>query len=117
MELFRKILYVPIMLVLGGALLLIFNVISLDIDLPLSVEAIAAIAGVALTGLLVLDARSTVASWEHPEPEEPPISTKVIYPKSLEETVEALHDAEDFLSKANGRVKISIDIEEEPEEE
>lgn len=117
MELLRKILYVPLVIVLGGALLLIFNVISVDIDLPLSIEAIATIAGIALTGLLILDARATVSSWEHPEPEEPPVSTKVIYPKSLEETVEAMQEAEEFLAKANGRVEISIDIEEEYEED
>lgn len=116
MRFLRRLLYVPLIIVLTGALLLIFNVISLDIDLPLSIEAIATIAGVILTGLLIIDARATAAAWEHPEPEEPPVSTKVIYPKTLEETVEAMQEAEDFLAKANGRVEISIDIEEEYED-
>ncbi|GAB5491313.1 MAG: hypothetical protein Phog2KO_15280 [Phototrophicaceae bacterium] len=115
MQFLRRLLYVPVIVLLGGALLLIFNVISLDINLPLSVEAIAGIAGVALAGLLVMDARTTVAQWEHPEPEDPPISTKVIYPKTIEETVDAFQEAEEFASKVNGRVQISIDIEEDTE--
>lgn len=116
MQFLRRLLYVPVVLILGGALLLIFNVITLDINLPLSLEAIAGAAGAVLAGLLIVDTRTKVTEWEHPEPEDAPVSTKVIYPKTIEETVEVIQDAEEFASKVNGRVQINIDIEEDPEE-
>ena len=115
MQFLRRLLYVPLIIIFVGALLLIFNVISLDLTLPVSIELIATVAGVFLTVLAFMDVRAT--AYEHPEPEEPPKSTKVIYPKVLEEVVEAMSEAEDYVVKANGRVEIEIDFEEDPEEE
>lgn len=112
----RRLLYVPIIVVLVGALLLIFNVIKLDMVFPVSIELIAMIAGGFLTVLAFMDVRATVAYNQYPESEDAPKSTKVIYPKVMEEAVESFNEAEEFVVKANGRVEIEIDFEEEPEE-
>lgn len=116
MQFLRRLLYVPIIIVLVGALLLIFNVISLDLTFPVSIELIAMIAGGVLTVLAFMDVRATIAAHQYPEPEDPPKSTKIIYPKIMEEAVESFNEAEEFVVKANGRVEIEIDIEEDPED-
>jgi|GEM_PF-6214675 len=117
MQVLRRLLYVPVIIVLVGALLIIFNVIDFEVALPVSIEVIAAIAGALLAVLGVVDMRTSVTSYEHPEPEEPPRSTKVIYPKVMEDAVESMKEVEEFVVKANGRIDIEIDIEEDPEEE
>jgi len=114
MQFLRRLLYVPIIIVLVGALLLIFNVINLDWTLPVSIELIAMLAGGFLTVLAFMDVRATV--YVHPEPEEPPKSTKIIYPKVMEDAVESFNEVEEFVVKANGRVEIEIDFEEDPED-
>ena len=117
MHFLRRLLYVPIIIVLVGAMLLIFNVIDLDWNLPISAELIAIIAGGMLTLFAVMDMRAAASASDYPEPEEPPRTTKIIYPKVLEDAVDSFHEAEEFVIKANGRVEIEIDIEEDPEEE
>lgn len=115
MHFIRRILYLPLLLVVAGALLAIFGVISLDIELPVSFEIIAAIAGGLLGVMFLADMRLATRSWQHPEPEEPPKSDAIIYPKPLDDMVEAvetIEKAEDYIAKANGRVKIAIDIED-----
>jgi len=116
MQFIRRILYIPLIILLVGALLLIFNVISIDFTLPFAIEWVAVIIGGTLVTMFLLDMRLATASWQQPEPEDPPKSDKIIYPKPLENTVEAMQEAEDFMANANGRVKIAIDIEEDPEE-
>lgn len=118
MQVLRRLLYVPIIIVLVVALLIIFNVIDFNVVLPVSIEVIAIIAGTLLAGLGLVDVQSTVtSSYSHPEPEDPPQSNKVIYPKVMKDAVESLNEIEEFVVKANGRVDIEIDIEEDPEEE
>lgn len=117
MQILRRLLYIPVIATLVAALLVIFNVINPDIELPISAELIASIAGVLLTGLLAVDARKTTQSWQHPEPEDPPKTEAVIYPKMLEDTVDAIKEAENFAEHVNGRVKIVVDVEEEPEDD
>lgn len=112
----RRILYIPIVVVFIGALLIIFNVINTDIVFPVSFEVLAMITGAILTAFAFMDVRATVASNQYPEPEDAPKSTKVIYPKVMEDAVEAFNEVEEFVVKANGRVEIEIDIEEDPEE-
>ncbi len=116
MQFLRRLLYVPVIIVLVGALLLIFNVINLDIAFPISIELIAILAGGLLTILAVTDVQATVAANQYPEPEDPPKSTKIIYPKVMEDAVESFNEAEEFVVKANGRVEIEIDFEEDPED-
>ena len=58
-----------------------------------------------------------VQSWKLPEPEDPPTTTKVIYPQPLDDAevdkvVESVKTAEDFSKKASERVQIEIDIED-----
>ena len=119
MQLIRKLLYIPIVVLLIGTLLSIFDIMHFGVRLPVGVHTIAIVAGIALVGWFIFDMSATATTYEHPEPEEPPRSTKIIYPRALEESVEALNEAEEFLVKANGRVEIEIDFEEEdhPEEE
>lgn len=117
MQVIRRLLYLPIVALLVGSLLSIFDLMHFGVRLPVSVEVVAGIAGGILALLAVVDMRVTTTSYVHPEPEEPPRSTKIIYPKVLEDTVESFQEAEEFVVKANGRVKINIDIEEEPEDE
>jgi len=110
-------MYLPIVVLLVGSLLSIFDLMHFGVRLPVSVEVVAAIAGGILALLAVVDMRLTTTTYTHPEPEEPPRSSKVIYPKVLEETVDAFQEAEEFVVKANGRVKINIDIEEDAEDQ
>lgn len=120
MQFIRRILYIPLLILLGGALLLVFNVISVDIDFPIGIEWIATIIAGVLVTMFLMDMRLATYSWRHPEPEEPPKSEAVIYPKPMEDTMKAvksMDEAEDFAKQMNGRVKIAIDIEEDPEEE
>ncbi|MGJ3240240.1 MAG: hypothetical protein ACFE0Q_16145 [Anaerolineae bacterium] len=116
MQWIRRLLYLPLIGVLVGTVLIMFNIVEFDRELPIAIEWIAMLAGGLLSMFTLLDMRQSNA-YEHPEPEEPPRSTKVIYPKVLEKTVESMHEAEEYVVKANGRIDIEIDIEEDPEEE
>ncbi|MEL6309106.1 MAG: hypothetical protein AAFV98_02985 [Chloroflexota bacterium] len=116
MNFVRRVLYLPLLLVVAASLLIIFGVINLDINIPVSWEIVAAIAGGLLVTMFLVDMRIATRSWEHPEPEDPPRSDKVIYPTPIEDAVESIEEAEDFVAHANGRVKIAIDIEEDLED-
>jgi len=116
MNFVRRILYLPLLLVVAASLLVIFGVINIDINIPVSLEVVAAIAGGILVTMFLVDMRIATRSWEHPEPEDPPRSDEIIYPKVMEDAVEAIEEAEDYAAHANGRVKIAIDIEEDLED-
>ena len=116
-------LILPIMAVV---LLLLFNVINVDALPDNILKMIAAVGGLMLTVLTGWESYATVKSWQMPEPEDPPTTDKVIYPEdpgyldTVEETISKIEEAQDFSERmngrANGRVKISIDIED-PEDD
>ncbi|MEM9952348.1 MAG: hypothetical protein AAF846_12135 [Chloroflexota bacterium] len=123
MQLIRRLLYIPIIVLLAGCLLSIFNIMHFGVQLPISVQTVALIAGGVLGVLAVFDLRFVASPYQHPEPEEPPRTTKVIYPQDKSdpieieyEAIQSVEEAEEFIAKANGRVEISIDFEEEDEE-
>lgn len=117
------LLVLPIMAVV---LLLLFNVINVEALPDNILRMIAVVGGVFLTVLTGWESYATVKGWQLPEPEDPPTSEKVIYPEepsyldTIEETVSKIEEAEDFSERmngrANGRVRIAIDIEE-PEDD
>lgn len=112
-----RLIYIPLIVIFIGTILLMFNLISIDITLPISYKWLAIIVGASLMGLLGFDFSTRgQSSWQHPEPEDPPKSEAVIYPKVLEETVEAFQEAEHFASKIDGRVRIVVDVEDDPED-
>lgn len=122
MKQIRRMILIPVIAVLVIALLLIFQVIKFETELPLeNIATVAAIVtGILFASLLIWEVRDTTREWEMPEPEEPPTSHTVIYPKPLEkmeEAIEAVENAEDFAKRANGRVQIDIDIEDSREDE
>ena len=122
MKQIRRLILLPVIAVLVVALLVIFQVITVDTEYPLDNIAtiIAFVSGALASGLLGLEARDTTKSWEHPEPEEPPKSETIVYPKELEtieEAIEAVEKAEGYAKRANGRIQIDIDIEDAREDE
>ena len=103
--------------ILVAAFLLFTGRITIDTTLPLQTISMiaAAVAGGILLVTVGLETRNTVKSWEHPEPEEPPTSDQVIYPKELDdvfEAVESVEEADKFSKRASERVRIEIDIED-----
>jgi hypothetical protein len=100
------------------------------------------IAGVTALAMLALEMRRAVY---HPEPEDPPVSDKVILPREpeadmpeppvaptptpvkpkstitpeqmIERVTKAVEAAEGYTHKANGRVKISLEMDEEDEQD
>ena len=110
-------LVVPAIIILVVAFLLFTERIAIDTSLPLqTISMIAAVvAGALLLMTVGLETRNTVKSWEMPEPEDPPTSDDVIYPKELDdiaEAVESVDKAEGFSKRATERVRIEIDIED-----
>lgn len=110
-------LIVPAILILVVAFLLLTGRVSIDTALPLhTISMVAAVvAGFVLLVTVGLETRNTVKSWELPEPEEPPTSDEVIYPKELNnvvEAVEAVEKADKFSKRATDKVRIEIDIED-----
>ena len=122
MKQIRRMILVPVVVVLVIALLFIFQVINFETNYPLETIATitAFVTGFVLTGLLGWEVRDTTKGWEMPEPEEPPKSEAVVYPKELkkmEEAMESVEKAEDYAKRANGRIQIDIDIEDAREDE
>ena len=111
MKTLRRLLYVPVVAVLIGALLIVFKIYTYE-----SLESQAVIVAIVAAGLflamLAWEVHDITRSWELPEPEEPPKSVTIIYPKPLDKAEEALEKAEQFANHANGRVRIRIDIDE-----
>lgn len=122
----RRSLLLIVLPIMAVVLLLLFNIINIDAIPDSILKIIATIGGVLLTALTGWESYATVQGWQLPEPEEPPTSDKVIHPEEptfadhFEATLEKIEEAEDFSKhmngKANGRVKIAIDIEE-PEDD
>jgi hypothetical protein len=119
MKQIRRMILVPVVIILTIAILLIFQVITFETEYPLdNIATITAIVTALLMfGLLMWEVRDTSKRWEYPEPEEPPKSETVIYPKPLDDALEAVEKAEDFVKHANGRIRINIDIEDAREDE
>jgi hypothetical protein len=107
-------LAIPAILVLIAAFLLLTGRITIDTSLPLHTISLiaAAVAGFVVVIVMGLEARTMTKSWELPEPEEPPTTDKVIYPKPLENVADSMEEADKFSKKATERVRIEIDIED-----
>ena len=59
-----------------------------------------------------MEARTMVQGWELPEPEEPPTTDKIIYPKPLDNAANAVQEAKKFSKRATEKVRIEIDVED-----
>ncbi len=115
----RRWFIFPAVLVLMVSVLVLNGTLKIYSELPVELIAYAA-AGVAALILLTvmgLEGRAIVRSWELPEPEEPPRSTKVIEPKPLDEAEESIEQVETFSRRATERVQIDIDIEDARDDE
>lgn len=121
MKQIRRMILVPVAIVLVISMLLIFRVITFETGYALDDIATftAIVTGLLLFALLMWEVRDTTKSWEHPEPEEAPKSETIIYPKpkAVDDALDAIEKAEDFAKHANGRVQINIDIEDAHEDE
>ena len=111
-------LAIPAILILIAAFLLLTGRITIDTNLPLHTISLiaAAVAGLVVVVTMGLEARTMAKNWELPEPEEPPTTNKVIYPKPLENVSDAMEQADKFSKKATDRVRIEIDIEDSRED-
>ena len=114
MKTVRRWLILPILLVLVGAILLLMGKIHIDSNLPLNIIApiAAVIAGFLLLVLIGLEAQTIAENWELPEPEDPPTSDKVIYPKPLKKAEESMAKAEKFSKNKKEKIRIEIDVED-----
>jgi hypothetical protein len=115
----RRMILIPVAIILTIAMLLIFRVFTFETEYALDEIAIftAIVTGLLFFGLLLWEVRDRSKNWEYPEPEEAPKSETVIYPKPLDDAIDAVEKAEDFAKHANGRVQINIDIEDAHEDE
>jgi hypothetical protein len=111
MKTLRRVLYIPVVAILIASLLIVFKIYTHETLEPYAFWVLVATSAV-FVGLLIWEARDIVQSWEMPEPEDPPKSEEIIYPKPLEKAKEALQTADEFAKHVNGRVKIKIDIED-----
>ncbi|MEO1644728.1 MAG: hypothetical protein AAFR67_06040, partial [Chloroflexota bacterium] len=66
MNFVRRVLYIPLLLVAVASLLVTFGVINVDLNIPVSWEIVAAIAGGLLVTMFLVDMRIATRSWEHP---------------------------------------------------
>ena len=111
MKTLRRVLYVPVVAILIASLLIVTKIYTHETLEPYAFWVLVGTC-VFFVGLLIWEARDVVNSWEMPEPEDPPKSEEIIYPKPLEKAQEALKTADEFVKHQNGRVKIKIDIED-----
>jgi hypothetical protein len=111
MKTLRRVLYIPVVAILVASFLIVFKIYTHETLEPYAFWVLVATCAV-FVGLLIWEARDIVRSWDMPEPEDPPKSEEIIYPKPLEKAQEALKTADEFAKHANGRVKIKIDIED-----
>jgi hypothetical protein len=111
MKSLRRVLFIPVVAILIASLLIILKIYTHETLEPYAFWTFVATCAV-FVGLLIWEARDIVTSWEMPEPEDPPKSEEVIYPKPIDKATEALKTAEEYAKHSNGRVKIKIDIED-----
>ena len=109
---------IPAILILIAAFLLLTGRITIDTNLPLHTISLiaAAVAGVVVMVAMGLEARTMARNWELPEPEEPPTTDKIIYPKPLNKVTDSIEEVDKFSKKATDRVRIEIDIEDSRED-
>jgi hypothetical protein len=114
MKHFHRWLFVPAILILIAVFLVLTGRITIETGLPLNtISMIAAVvAGLVLVLAMGLEARAMVQGWELPEPEEPPTTDKVIYPKPLDNAATVVEEAKKFSKRATEKVRIEIDVED-----
>ena len=107
-------LFVPAILILIAVFLVLTGRINIETGLPLNTISMVAavVAGLVLVLAMGLEARAMVQGWELPEPEEPPTTDKVIYPKPLDNAANAVQEAKKFSKRATEKVRIEIDVED-----
>ena len=107
-------LFIPAILILIMVFLLLTGRITIETGLPLNTISLiaAAVAGLVLVLAMGMEARTMAKGWELPEPEEPPTTDKVIYPKPLDKAANAVNEADKFSKRATEKVRIQIDVED-----
>lgn len=110
----RRVLFIPVVAILIASGLIVLKIYTHETLAPYAFWVMLVSCGL-LVGLLIWEAKDIANSWEMPEPEDPPKSEEIIYPKSLDKAQEALKKAEEYAKHENGRVKIKIDVEDSKE--
>jgi hypothetical protein len=107
-------LFIPAILILIAVFLVLTGRVKIETSLPLHTISliVAVVAGLLLVLAMGFEARTMVKGWELPEPEEPPTTDKVIYPKPLEKAASAVQEADKFSKRATDKVRIEIDVED-----
>jgi hypothetical protein len=114
MKHFHRWLFIPAILILIAVFLVLTGRVNIDIGLPLNTIGMiaAVVAGLMLIVATGMEARTMVRGWELPDPEEPPTTDKVIYPKPLDKAANAVEEAKKFSKRATDKVRIEIDVED-----
>lgn len=136
LKILRRIMLLIAVVTMGLCVLILRGMIPVDAPDSVVLLVGVAAAGVALASL-ALELRRAVY---HPEPEDPPVSDKVILPpepekkeapvfpvmpprkpitpeEMIERVTKAVETAEVYNHKANGRVRINLEVDEEDEQD
>ena len=107
-------LFIPAILILIAVFLVLTGRIRIETGLPINtISMIAAlVAGIVLIVAMGIEARTVAKGWQLPEPEEPPTTDKIIYPKVLDDTADVVKEAKRFSKRATEKVRIEIDVED-----
>ena len=131
LKIMRRIILLAALFAMGLCVVILRGM--LPVDAP---DAVVLLVGV-VAGVVALVSLATEfqRAVYHPEPEDPPGSDRVILPGDpeadkplspvvpvnpqdmLEKTAKAVESAETFLQKANGRVRISLEMDEDEQDD
>jgi hypothetical protein len=107
----RRVLFIPVVALLIASGLIVLKIYTHETLEPYAFWVML-VSCIMLVALLIWEARDIAVSWEMPEPEDPPKSEEIIYPKAIDKAQDALKKAEEYAKHQNGRVKIKIDVED-----
>lgn len=139
-KLVRRTMLLLALIVMAVCVAVLRDVIRLPFPVPDNrVLLVGVIAGVLALAVLALEMRMTLRSWQLPEPEDPPGSDRIIYPTTpedifpplptvppappvhprppVDDAVKAVETAEAFAHKANGRVRISLEVDDDGQDD
>lgn len=131
----RRVMLLAALITMGVCVAILRGMVPVNAPDSL-VLAAGVVAGIIALVILTLEVRR---AGYHPAPEEPPVSDKVILPKDpemenpvrpvmppgplvspqevLEKTAKAVETAEAFVHKANGRVRISLEMDDDEQDD
>jgi hypothetical protein len=125
----RRIILLAALLAMGLCVVILRGIVNVDVPDGV-VLLVGVVAGVIALASVALEFRRAVY---HPEPEDPPGSDRIILPrepedeqmeqsavppgKVMEKTAKAVDTAETFIQKANGRVRISLEMDEDEQDD